>query len=188
MALLNETPCSAISSLLEVGVGVNLALALLDDFRNTLKAYSGKFVDYATSYFENLFLPLLEVQTSTQSTSTSDKAVTKAKKYVADLQATTSFFTNKTWFIALKFVSLAIAIVLTVLLAIIPFISSGYVLTVNKVIVLWGVCLFPFLIAFIQTIIMVPVLIYFYLNGKYIEFINSALITHMRQLKDKPIP
>jgi hypothetical protein len=188
MALLNETPCSAISSLIEVGVGVNLALALLDDFRNTLKAYSGKFVDYATSYFENLFLPLLEVQTNKVSTNASDKAVTKAKRYVANLQATSSFFTNKTWFIVLKFMSLVIALALTLLLAVIPFVNASYVLTVNKVIVLWAICLFPFLMAFLQTISMVPVLIYFYLNGKYIEFINSALISHLRQLKDKPIP
>ncbi len=188
MVVLSEIPCSAIASLIEVGVGVNLALALLDDFRNTLKTYSERFVDYSTGYYENLFLPLLESSNSTGGTDASGEAASKAVSYMRTLQTVSSIFTSKAWFITLKFVSLAIAIALTILLAITPFLGASYVLSVEKVLLLWGVCLFPFLIALLQTIVMVPVLFILYLRGKYIELTNKALIVHMKQLKDKPIP
>jgi hypothetical protein len=135
---------SSLLSLFEVGVGINLALALLDSFKDFLQRTCSSLSSSVGSSIVNRFLPLLEVEKKTENLESCAKEVNNlisTAKWVENKSASDSLFK------CLKLTAVLVAVFMVCALAVTPFMqcsASPCVITLLQVMILLALALLPF--------------------------------------------
>jgi hypothetical protein len=183
--VLGMVEATGVSSLLEMGVGINLALALLDGFKQKLQTYATDLANGRLKKSElSEGLDILSIAESSSKTSEVIKKATEYEAKVKDLPEAVNV-SNTTWDI-LKFVAVTFGLIL--FLHSFRFSFGGYKLDDFDIWVIAIISGFPFLV--IACLLIRSLCKSWMLKRSISAFLdsNDVLIGHLRECQQRTVP
>ena len=174
-----QVPMGALSSLLEVGVGTNLALVLIDGTKGYLTKFGKLFITRVDDVV-NDFMSVLE-----ESTEAARQGVSSIQRWSRFTVAAKNFVTSELLFLLLKSLCIIVAICFVILLGFSPFVSPqlGFWWVVSLI----GFAVFPLLLAAIHFLIAVLFSGVFYSGAVYLKWRHKFLLDHCNELARRSI-
>jgi hypothetical protein len=171
---------SQLSSLLEVGVGVNLGLVLIDGVKKYLTTFGETIINRADDVLR-VFLPCLETGTST-----SGEAVRSIQLWVKVANGLKNLICSEWLFLVLKALCILVSLLFVILLAVTPYVAKN--LLAWEVVSVAALAVFPVVVATAHFLLALLLSVVIYAGGKLLQWRYKPLIDQVNELGKRNVP
>ena len=171
---------SQLNSLLEVGVGVNLGLVLIDGVKKHLTSFGESLINRADDVLK-VFLPCLE-----SGTNTSQRAVRIIQVWVKVANSLKNLICAEWLFLFLKALCIFVSIFFVVILATTPYFTKN--LELREVFFIAVLAVFPVVLALAHSLVAFVSSLLIFSGGKILHWRYLPLIEQVNELGRRQVP